>query len=574
MDFRHVSPNLACRSYLPTFTILHVRSYYSDIGGEKTWCASPLSHAIKDNFAYAVRWQAPRLVRCDCPKCGGKDVPRSTRNNHLQSIHRQASSLVAPAANPIARAVSSADFGSSHIAVPPPALGAHFLRFLQSGSHAHSTVLAQAPPLVHSSPLNHLQRQTQGIPPIPESCAPQFGAGTPIGDVLGTHSDPTPVGTPSCPTATRAPSHLPPGLPLDTSAHLHRDPLSSHTEPSPPSVQAVPALPCLSANAHVTAAAGRFHQSSHGEPIPPAAHDVPAATSTRRSASTNVPAASRARRSADAILADEQHGLEHMSRAMAAGLDLDPIADDDWEDDEDDPVDELDHSPDPAIEQSTDENNPDPFHVKGLKARPLRSSEDVHPSKLVYIWYLLVVWLHTQFHLPHRACNVLLAIAAIIMNSCGVLLDPNMRKTLPGAISALDADPDFVILPICPLCRDVCALTDDSCKACKVPLHKTQPTPAQRAQGKDTRSDRKPKVQFPYMPLEQQLRDAFAVPGLEDAVDDWRKKVRTEGIFEDIMDGRVCKEVKGPDGLPFFHHGLAEMPDGELRIGVTLGIDW
>ena len=32
--------------------------------------------------------------------------------------------------------------------------------------------------------------------------------------------------------------------------------------------------------------------------------------------------------------------------------------------------------------------------------------------------------------------------------------------------------------------------------------------------------------------------------------------------------------VLGPDGKLFFRHDLPEGPDGELRIGLALGVDW
>ena len=49
------------------------------------------------------------------------------------------------------------------------------------------------------------------------------------------------------------------------------------------------------------------------------------------------------------------------------------------------------------------------------------------------------------------------------------------------------------------------------------------------------------------------------------------------GVYTDIFDGNVCRHrLKAPYGKPFFsnlphkHNG----PDGELHIGVCLGVDW
>lgn len=64
------------------------------------------------------------------------------------------------------------------------------------------------------------------------------------------------------------------------------------------------------------------------------------------------------------------------------------------------------------------------------------------------------------------------------------------------------------------------------------------------------------------------------IPDVEDELDAWRLKTRIPGEYEDQFDGRICQELPGHDGLPFFHPELAAMPENELRIGLTLGVDW
>lgn len=46
--------------------------------------------------------------------------------------------------------------------------------------------------------------------------------------------------------------------------------------------------------------------------------------------------------------------------------------------------------------------------------------------------------------------------------------------------------------------------------------------------------------------------------------------------MSDIFDGRVARNVLGPDGLPFFRNDETSKtaPNGELRIGLTLDADW
>ncbi|KIJ08096.1 hypothetical protein PAXINDRAFT_18738 [Paxillus involutus ATCC 200175] len=60
-------------------------------------------------------------------------------------------------------------------------------------------------------------------------------------------------------------------------------------------------------------------------------------------------------------------------------------------------------------------------------------------------------------------------------------------------------------------------------------------------------------------------------------LDQWRAKPRVDGEYTDIFDGSMCRtQLKGPDGELFFSNRPHEKsgPDGELRIGVNLGVDW
>ena len=81
-----------------------------------------------------------------------------------------------------------------------------------------------------------------------------------------------------------------------------------------------------------------------------------------------------------------------------------------------------------------------------------------------------------------------------------------------------------------------------------------------------------PRLRFPYKPLEEQL--AEVLPQLEDSLDSWRTKPRKPGEYTDHFDGNICQTLSGHDGLPFFRPELKEMPDGEIRLGITLGVDW
>jgi hypothetical protein len=69
----------------------------------------------------------------------------------------------------------------------------------------------------------------------------------------------------------------------------------------------------------------------------------------------------------------------------------------------------------------------------------------------------------------------------------------------------------------------------------------------------------------------------LSAPGVEAELDEWRKLDRKPGVYQDNFDGDICKNLKAPDGSKFFANGPAEKengPDGELRIALTLGVDW
>ncbi|KAI0749923.1 hypothetical protein C8Q80DRAFT_1120041 [Daedaleopsis nitida] len=66
-----------------------------------------------------------------------------------------------------------------------------------------------------------------------------------------------------------------------------------------------------------------------------------------------------------------------------------------------------------------------------------------------------------------------------------------------------------------------------------------------------------------------------SLKGVENTMEAWRRRERIAGWFVDIFDGAICKQLKGPDGLSFFRYDLRDGgPDGELRLGLTLGVDW
>jgi hypothetical protein len=273
----------------------------------------------------------------------------------------------------------------------------------------------------------------------------------------------------------------------------------------------------------------------------------------------------------------ERRGLEHVRQLEdAAGASM-RIADDDWEEQDDEEGEERALNPEihssATADGTSDENNPDPFQYEPEPIRSPPTAAEVHPNPAVYILYLLVLWMHTQFHLPFRACSALLAVVALAFQASGTPIDPPIYTTLPSVITHLDAEPSFRVCPVCPKCitpYPASTTTDAHCTKCEHPLFRPAPTSSQKRHTQN----RQPYLKFPMKSLEEQIIDMLAIPGVEDVMDAWRKKKRIPGEFNDIFDGDVCKELPGHDGLPFFLPDQEEVANGELRIGVSLGVDW
>ena len=277
------------------------------------------------------------------------------------------------------------------------------------------------------------------------------------------------------------------------------------------------------------------------------------------------------RSTANFVSEAEQRGAWYVAEAEGLFGRDELISNDDWDNEEEDTddVSNVESCTTPTV----DENDPDPFRYELETIERLLSAGDVHPNRTVYIIYLLVLWMHTQFHLPFRACNTFLIVVRLAFEAAGVIIDPPMFTTLPTLLSHLEAKPTFQICPVCPKCLEPHPSTtsvNTLCIKCEHPLFKL----ALESTDKIHTKNRQPFVQYPSKSLGEQIVELLAIPGMEDEMDKWREWARTEGEYHNIFDGDICKTIPGPDGLPFFRHDLKEMPDGELRLGVTVGADW
>ncbi|KIM59498.1 hypothetical protein SCLCIDRAFT_16493 [Scleroderma citrinum Foug A] len=210
------------------------------------------------------------------------------------------------------------------------------------------------------------------------------------------------------------------------------------------------------------------------------------------------------------------------------------------------------------------EDDPDPFQDLSTQ-----------PTYLLVI-YMMTSWLHLQWHLPCAACNAMLRILACLLFALSLtLVSPFV--TLPSAMKVLGLDNlPIYELACCPLCHEVyppagSLHTVDECVTCKVPLFLSDKTKCSFLCSKKT-----PSLKYPYMPLSHQLQSILSIPGIEDSLDEWHTKLQSPGVYTDIFDGDMCRnKLKAPDGTLFFANGPQDQrgPNGELHIGVTLGID-
>lgn len=243
------------------------------------------------------------------------------------------------------------------------------------------------------------------------------------------------------------------------------------------------------------------------------------------------------------------------------------------------PADDPAHQPPSAegaiptdqVTATLDENDPDPFYqprdIDDMVPNSSAKSR-VHTHPAIRLLYILVAWLHTHFHLPFIACRAILVIVAFIISTAATSFDTSETyKTLPSVLNHLGVNPDFVVLPVCPECFEVYPAstpTSDVCARCDSPIFK-----AAVGHKKAT-----PLLQFPVKSIEEQLVDILHVDGVEDLLEQWRFKERCIGKYLDNFDGEICKILKGPDSRPFFENPLPPETRDELRIGLTLGVDW
>ena len=204
----------------------------------------------------------------------------------------------------------------------------------------------------------------------------------------------------------------------------------------------------------------------------------------------------------------------------------------------------------------SDATKHDPFIVK---YRDKHRTGNLHkheiPSHLL-VMYMMVTWLHFQFHLPHLVCNAILAFLALLFRFFSVDL-MLLFITLPSTTCALGVNPGVELLAIFPGCQGIYPSASskhmqNECILCHIPLFLLDHT----RQG-NHHTVKTSVIKYPYLPLLEQIVSILKIPGVEALLNEWRTKPHNSGVYGDIFNGRMCRlKLRALDNSLFFSNSL------------------
>ena len=116
------------------------------------------------------------------------------------------------------------------------------------------------------------------------------------------------------------------------------------------------------------------------------------------------------------------------------------------------------------------------------------------------------------------------------------------------------------------------------CPRCSILLYKEPLHPTNHSIPNPMCKALVPCVCLPFLSISAQLEGVFSTPDIENEVDRWCTLDQQEGVYQDISDGKIWGKILDVEGNQFFSsvniNGKKCAPDGELRIGVALTMDW
>lgn len=236
---------------------------------------------------------------------------------------------------------------------------------------------------------------------------------------------------------------------------------------------------------------------------------------------------------------------------------------------------ERDGQPQEACQEAEDLSRPSP-RLATLGRDPHEIYKSSHEFWFVRFALMLVAFLHIRFNIPFRACNLaLFSLNAVLLALKVFSVETSVPTTLVTLLNRLELQDRFTVFPICEVCHRFFKKgipTDATCPDCDCPLFRASLPPLLSGILLRKAPDPLPNLCAPMQPLSSLLVEFLSRPGIEDIVETyWKQRERKTGQQLDIMDGELWQSLEGPDGKLFFD---PNDQSGELRIGVTLGIDW
>ncbi|KAF8324273.1 uncharacterized protein EI90DRAFT_3039705 [Cantharellus anzutake] len=196
-------------------------------------------------------------------------------------------------------------------------------------------------------------------------------------------------------------------------------------------------------------------------------------------------------------------------------------------------------------------------------------------SWIIRVLLLLVCFLNLHHHVGVRACNLLLWVFRKILIELRIIkCFDDFPVTLKTVLNRLRMSLPAKIFVLCERCWQLFPHGENvrHCPHCEIPLYRSSFVDAFQGLiwGKGQKVA-KPKVVMPVAPLSALLAGFLSRSDIEAEVEQWGSTHRNMGAYTSIMDGRVWKEMKDKDGKEFFR---INKDTGELRLGVTLSLDW
>ncbi|EPQ57917.1 hypothetical protein GLOTRDRAFT_91486 [Gloeophyllum trabeum ATCC 11539] len=192
--------------------------------------------------------------------------------------------------------------------------------------------------------------------------------------------------------------------------------------------------------------------------------------------------------------------------------------------------------------------------------------------------FAAVAFLNIKYHVTFRACSLILWTMRTIFIALGHLAqNDKMPTTLTSVIYNFELEDRFQISPACPVCHELFAPSsgpDSTCPHCDVGIFQPQNRTLFESLTGRSAPRLLPKVAVPISPLSNLLVDFLAEGENESICEQWLDYEPSEaGEYHSMLDGDVPRTVKDNNGKRFFARTSLSQPN-ELRIGVTLSLDW